>query len=139
MTVTGPDSALPAHSAALSLLDHQMIDRNGRACGNVDDLQFERRDDGSFELTAILAGPGVLATRLGWPRFGRWLRSSAGEQGIYRIPFWRVAQIDSRIRLSVDEDELATFHRERWALDHVVAHIPGNRVEPDDEERGDDG
>jgi sporulation protein YlmC with PRC-barrel domain len=131
MTVTGPDTDLPAHYGALSLLDHQMIDRHGRACGNVDDLEFETREDGSFELTAILAGPGVLANRLGWPRFAHWLRASAGDRGIYRIPFWRVAEIDSRIRLSVDDHELATFHRERWTQDHIIVHIPGNRAESD--------
>jgi hypothetical protein len=129
VTVVGPDE-MPAHYAALSLVDHQMIDRSGRPCGNVDDLEFEMDDDGVFHLTAILAGPGMLATRLGWGRLGAWLRLSAGDAGMFRVPFWRVSGIDSRVRLAADAEELATWHRERWALDHVIGHLPGNDADP---------
>jgi hypothetical protein len=114
---------------ALSLLDHQMIDRDGRACGNVDDLELELRDDGALHVVAILAGPGVLAERLGRPRLGAWLRRASGDPGMERIPWWRVSWIDSRVRLAVQSDELATFARERWARDRFIARIPGNGID----------
>ena len=123
---------------ALSLLDHQMIDRDGYACGNVDDLEFELLDDGTFELVALLAGPGVLARRLGWGRLADWLRQASGDRGIERIPFWRVADVDSRIRLAVDRTELATDRRERWVVDHVIGRVPGNWTATTEEQEDDD-
>ena len=53
--------------AALSLLDHQMVDRTGRDCGKVDDLELDLTDDGDLVVTHLLAGPGILAERLGPP------------------------------------------------------------------------
>ena len=46
----------------LGLLDHQLVDAEGRRCGNVDDLELAVRD-GDARVTAILVGPPVWKAR----------------------------------------------------------------------------
>jgi sporulation protein YlmC with PRC-barrel domain len=119
--------------AGLSLLDRQLLDRSGRRCGKVDDVELGKPDEhGRLHVTAILTGPGALLARTGRQRLGAWLRDHAARtfpsdrDDPVRVPFARVAQIGSHVTLSLEADELATFAGERWARDHVVAHIPGS-------------
>ena len=113
-----------------------LLDRHDRRCGNVDDLELEERDDGTLVVSAILAGPGVLAERLGHRRFGRWWRAANDAEASIRIPMRDVAEIGSDVVLAVDADELATARTERWARERIVEHLPGNAQTPDDEDEG---
>jgi hypothetical protein len=120
----------------LHLLDRQLVDREGLLAGKVDDLELEWRDDGRLYVTAILAGPGVLAQRMGRRRFGPWLQRALarlvdGHPAIQRIPLARATNIGNHVDLAVDRHELATFATERWVLDHIVSHIPGSRHAPE--------
>ena len=124
--------------AGLSLLDRQLVDRSGRLCGKVDDLELTDPDEhGTIYVAAVVTGPGALLTRLGRHRVGRWLReltvrvfpSDLEDPG--RIPFSRVADIGNHVTLSLDHEQIATFAGERWFRDHVVGHIPGSRHDPD--------
>jgi len=116
--------------AALRLLDHQLVDRDGRLCGKVDDLELERRDDGTLVVTAILTGPGALGPRLpgvlGRATVAVWRRLHGdAEPGASRIPFERVAEIDSAVRLTMSRAEVPTHGLERWARENVVEKLPG--------------
>ena len=53
--------------AALELLDRQLVDRNGRLVGKVDDVEFEVDDepDALPHVTALLSGLGALANHIG--------------------------------------------------------------------------
>jgi hypothetical protein len=123
--------------AGLDLLDRQLRDRNGRLCGNVDDLELAT-PEGSSDLlvTAILTGPGMLAYRLGRRRVGRWLERTAHEvravdsAGLTRIPMELVHQIGPTLDVAIDAADLANDGTERWVRDHVIGHIPGSRHEP---------
>ncbi len=124
--------------AALHLLDRQMEDRDGRLCGKVDDLELEQREGSSnLYVAAVLSGPGTLAYRLGARRFGRWLQRVNAfllprpEGDPARIPFSDVVEMGAHISLSCRADDLATATAERWARDHVIDHIPGNRNRAD--------
>jgi hypothetical protein len=110
--------------AALHLLDHQMIDRHGEPCGNVDDLELEEAPDGALIVTNLLAGPGVLAERLGHAPLGRWWRRAVTTDEAVRIPFDAIMEITSKVQVGVDRDDLATFATERWARDRVD-RVPG--------------
>ena len=119
----------------LHLLDRQLVDRKGRLAGKVDDLELELRDDGRLYVTAILAGPGVLARRLGSATFGRWRERalavlSEGDPPTSRIPIARVSAIGNHVDLVDDREDLATFASERWVLDHIIGHIPGSGHAP---------
>jgi hypothetical protein len=120
----------------LQLLDHQLVDTNGRLCGNVDDLEIEVPDDGSPPyVSAILTGPSALAPRLGG-RLGGWvqrLHNRIGADGSDEPPriSWRlVRDYGSHVRLSIDREDLATNASEAWLRDHVVTRIPGGRHAP---------
>jgi hypothetical protein len=118
--------------ASLDLLDRQLRDRDGVECGNVDDLELTRADDGTLYVTALLAGPGVLWYRLGRRRLGAWIQrvhrrtGFADEADHTRIPIELAHQISASIDVAVDRADLATTAVERWTGDHVIGHIPGH-------------
>jgi sporulation protein YlmC with PRC-barrel domain len=74
-----------------NILDHQLLDKDGRRCGNVDDLAIE-----DANVVAILSGPGYWPSRAGW--LGR-LAARLGGSGRVRIPWDEVAKIDSAVHL----------------------------------------
>lgn len=80
----------------LKVLDHQIVDRDGRRCGNVDDIEIEGGPGESARVSAILVGPGVWPQRAGW--IGR-LASSIAGGGRTRIPWEEVADIESHVQL----------------------------------------
>jgi hypothetical protein len=116
--------------AALHLLDRQLLDRDGRLAGKVDDLELTRRKDGSLVVTAILTGPGALGPRLPG-LFGRatvavWRRLHGdADPGPGRIPFEQVTAIDSAVSLGTSRRELPTYALERWAREQIVEKLPG--------------
>ena len=118
--------------AGLRLLDRQMLDRDGTPCGNVDDLELARGDDGTtLYVTGIHSGPGALLQRMGRHRLGRWLQwahARIADEGaeLSHIPFEHVRDLDgSHVTLGLGREQLATFALERWMCDHVISHIPG--------------
>jgi hypothetical protein len=122
--------------AALELLDRQLIDRDGRLAGNVDDVEItlpanwpDAEADELPVVTALLSGPGVLAERFGG-RLGRgWAelhrRIHPGTSGPGAIPVAQVRDIGSAIRLALTRDELPSDRTEDWFCRHVIAKIPG--------------
>jgi sporulation protein YlmC with PRC-barrel domain len=118
--------------AGLHLLDRQLVDRDGRLAGKVDDVELTLDDrTGDLRVTALLSGHGSLLRRFGSRRLADWMEDrQQAEHGEHsRIPIDRVAEIGSAIRLGVAHEELATFDTERWVRDHVTSHIPGSRHE----------
>jgi hypothetical protein len=143
--------------AGLSLLDRQLVDRNGRACGKVDDVELEHSEDtGALYVSAILTGPGALMYRLRRRRLGDWMRrvnqlmtpktddvggsgagggagagAGAGESDPGRIAMSKVSNIGNHLDLAVEAHELGTASLDRWAREHIVCHIPGARHQAD--------
>jgi sporulation protein YlmC with PRC-barrel domain len=117
--------------AALELLDRQLVDRDGRLVGKVDDLELtdpgERLEQP--QVTAILTGPDALAGRL-HTRLGRWLQQlslrllAPAPQGPSRVPFQQVEAIGSSIRLRVAADQLGTGGGQGWA-GQLIGKLPG--------------
>jgi sporulation protein YlmC with PRC-barrel domain len=109
--------------AALHLLDRQVIDKDGRPAGKVDDLELTERKDGAPYVSAILSGSGALGPRISrrWGRWGTWLTS------LHRVDFSLVHRIGSDVSVIVSADDLGAHDAERWARDHVIGHIPGAR------------
>ena len=124
--------------AGLALLDRQLVDRSGRLCGKVDDLELTEPDEsGNIYVAAIITGPGALMGRVGRRRIAGWLRShiprmfpsDLADPG--RIPFGNVADLGNHVTLSLDDEQLATHAAERWTRDHIIRHIPGSGHVPD--------
>jgi sporulation protein YlmC with PRC-barrel domain len=80
----------------LAVLDHQLMDSEGRRCGNVDDLAIEGDPGAEAQVVAILAGPDVWRGRAGW--LGS-LAARIGGGGRTRIPWLEVAKVESHVTL----------------------------------------
>jgi len=117
--------------AGLDLLDRQLVDKDGRLAGKVDDLELELpQGGGPPTVTAILAGPGALSRRLDG-RFGAWLEAVANrlregdERRPPRIPFGVVKEVGSAVGLSVAKSELETDRLEAWTRERIIGRLPG--------------
>jgi sporulation protein YlmC with PRC-barrel domain len=73
-----------------NILDHQLLDKDGRRCGNVDDLAIE-----GDEVVAILSGPRYWPSRGRLGRIAAWIGGSDGA----RIPWDEVTKVDSAVHL----------------------------------------
>jgi sporulation protein YlmC with PRC-barrel domain len=123
--------------AGLHLLDRQLVDRDGRLAGKVDDLELTFPDGGGPpRVTAILVGPAALGRRLGG-RLGAWVEAVANRLGDgedrrpARVSFAVVKRIGSAVELSAPKAELETDRLEAWTRDHVIGHLPGASDAPD--------
>jgi hypothetical protein len=118
------------YDAALSLLDRQILDKDGFAAGKVDDLEFEWVPGSPPYVTAILSGPGALAARLGG-RLGRWMAALHARlqdrdvSGPARISFGVVTSIDNAVHVNVSREDLPVMRFADWLRRHVIDRIPG--------------
>jgi hypothetical protein len=115
----------------LDLLDRQIVDKDGRPAGNVDDLEFEWPADrkGPPYVTAILAGPAAWSKRLDG-RVGRWVgalqaRLNGGDGRPVRISMGIVKHVGVMVEVTVSVSDLGTWRLQRWVRDTIVLKIPG--------------
>ena len=101
---------------ALGLLDHQLLDRDGRRCGKVDDLELDGAD-----VVAILTGPPVWRGR---GPIGR-LAAALARGSTVRVPWSEVEKIDSAVRLRKRARELRLGRGDDRARP-LVEKIPGS-------------
>jgi hypothetical protein len=105
---------------ALGILDHQLVDVDGRRCGNVDDLVLGGLRGDSPQVEAILAGPPVWRGR---GRIGR-LAAAVARGSTVRVPWSEVAGVDSGIRLKQSASAYRLGRGDERAR-RLVAWIPG--------------
>ena len=105
----------------LHVLDHQLLDKDGRRCGNVDDLAIEGGPGDIPEVVAILAGPGYWGQRAGLiGRLAGWI----GGGRRVRVDWSDVDKVDSAIELKRGATELG-LGRGDDRLRPWIAKIPG--------------
>jgi sporulation protein YlmC with PRC-barrel domain len=124
---------IPRMDALGGLLDKQVVDRDGRMVGKVDDLEMEERDDGRLVVTALLVGPGAWGPRIGggtgsivvrtWSRL-----SGRSRQDRDRIEYADVAGIDSAVHLGVVR---SAGPAEAGARTRIIDALPGSGKDPD--------
>lgn len=119
------------YEAVLDFLDHQMLDRDGTPCGNVDDLELELPADGSNpRVVAILSGPMALGPRIGGT-LGRWIGALGKTLHPHefpepaRIEIRSVTKVGSAVELDTLASEMDTYRSEQWVLEHLIGRIPG--------------
>lgn len=108
----------------LGLLDHQMVDKEDRNCGNADDLELDLDDPAGARVVAILTGPKAWQTR------GRIARAVAGlfpHAGLVRVPWEEVERVDASIHLRRPAHELGLGEGDR-VLGGLVERLPGGRL-----------
>jgi hypothetical protein len=105
----------------LAVLDHQLLDRDGRRCGNVDDLAIEGGPGERASVVALYSGPGAWRRR-GGPlgRFAAWV----GRGNVVRVPWEEVAGVESHVRLKKTAPEYG-LGRGDDRLRPWISRIPG--------------
>jgi sporulation protein YlmC with PRC-barrel domain len=107
----------------LGILDHQLMDSEGRRCGNVDDLELEGVAAGEPRVVAILTGPAALRGR---GVFGR-LVASIVRGDLVRVPWEEVAEIESCVVLRKPAKELR-LGRGDDRLRPWIEKVPGSSL-----------
>ena len=106
---------------ALKVLDHQILDCDGRRCGKVDDIDIEGGPGEPARVTAILVGPGVWPQRAGWiGRVASWV--ACGSR--VRVLWEDVADVEAAVILRKTAGELG-LGRGDDRLRLWVEKIPG--------------
>jgi sporulation protein YlmC with PRC-barrel domain len=105
---------------AVGLLDHQLVDSEGRRCGNVDDVELDLGKRGPT-VGAILVGPPVWRNR---GLLGR-LASSIARGRAVRLPWTEVGSIDSAVHLRKTATEYGLGRGDDRAR-RLVEWIPGS-------------
>ncbi|WP_089008270.1 hypothetical protein [Micromonospora viridifaciens] len=115
---------------AKQLLDRQIVDRDGRLVGRVDDLAFAVDAEGFPYVDCLLTGPAALGDRIGG-RVGRILvavvRPFSDDPRVppLRIPLTQVARVGSAVWLRCSAADLPPAPGETWLRRHLVDRIPG--------------
>jgi sporulation protein YlmC with PRC-barrel domain len=105
----------------LGILDHQLLDSEGRHCGKVDDLELELdRGRGRPRVAAILTGPPAWRGR---GRLGRLAAALGNARGV-RIPWEEVAEVGAEVVLRRTAEELRLGRGDDRAR-RIVERIPG--------------
>jgi sporulation protein YlmC with PRC-barrel domain len=86
----------------LGLVDHQLVDSDGRRCGKVDDLELTGIREGRPEVAEILVG----------------------RRRAVHVPWGEVTKVDSGVHLRRTAEELRLGRGDVWAR-KLVAWIPG--------------
>jgi hypothetical protein len=108
------------------MLDHQLIDCNGRRCGNVDDVELTGAPGEPLVVTAILSGPGAFRSRLPGP--GRplaWLLTRLFGDGVTRIEWSEVSGHEGAIELRKDATTYGLGAGDD-KIGSLIAKIPGS-------------
>ena len=107
---------------ALGILDHQLLDRDGRRCGKVDDLAIEGGPGEQAQVVAILSGPDVWRDRSGFlGRVAAWL----GRGGRVRIPWEEVAAVEAGVQLKKRAPDYG-LGRGDERVRPLISRIPGS-------------
>ena len=105
---------------ALSILDHQLVDGDGKNCGKVDDLEIAGLDGDSPEVVEILVGGNAWRSR---GLLGRLAARLSGDA--VHVPWPKVDAVTSVVTLNRPAAELRLNRKDvRWA--GLVGKVPGS-------------
>ena len=91
--------------------DLVLVDPEDKHCGVVDEIELEQAQDGFWQMTALLAGPGA------WDRRKpRWLTALFPGRKLVRIDAADVASTTTEVRLLKRASELGLAETERKLL-----------------------
>lgn len=108
---------------ALGVLDHQLLDGEGRRCGKADDLELAGVAEGQPVVVAILTGPPAWRGR---GRLGR-LAAALARGRTVRVPWEEVVELGSGIRLRSTAGELR-LGRGDDRLRPLIEKLPGSSL-----------
>jgi sporulation protein YlmC with PRC-barrel domain len=135
-----PNASSPAGDpdeldAYYELLDRQIVDRDGRMVGKVDDLEVEQRADGTIVVTGLLTGPAALGPRIGGAlgsiATASWSRlSGRAPDDPRRVDIGQVTELGTVVRLDIARESTDVDGFETWMRDRIISALPGARQDP---------
>lgn len=108
---------------ALGVLDHQLVDCDGRRCGKVDDLELEGLSSGTPHVSTILVGPPAWRTR---SLLGR-IAARIARGRLVRVPWSEVERVRAAVELRSSASDLRLGRADDRAL-RIVERIPGSSL-----------
>jgi sporulation protein YlmC with PRC-barrel domain len=108
-----------------TLLDQQVVDRDGQHMGKVDGVVLEVRD-GTPPRVAFLVISGATLLRRIHPGLARWAERRLGQGHATRIPWKRVIKIGVDVKVDVEAARSPALYWEHWVRDHIIRRIPGS-------------
>ncbi len=114
---------MSAIDLGLGVLDHQLLDGDGRRCGKVDDLELEGVSSGDPRVVAILVGPAAWRGRGRLGRLAAW--ATRGE--LVRVPWSQVRDVQAAVELRATAAELRLGRGDDRAQPWVE-RIPGSSL-----------
>lgn len=113
-----------------TVLDRQVVDRDGVNLGKVDDVEFTRREGEETSMTALIIDTAALGGRISG-RIGRYWeavveRLRPQNEGSIVIPVEHVEEFTPTTVLTTGAPE-GTHPLESWVARHVIGRIPGAR------------
>lgn len=109
------------------VLDHELVDAAGHPCGMVDDLELTETA-GTFEVAALLVGPGAWGPRL--PALFAFIAGWLVGRELTRVAWHEVAKIGERIELKKSASALGLGKLDRKAS-RWLKWIPGSEKKAD--------
>ena len=106
---------------AEGVLDHQLLDADGRRCGKVADLRLDGLHGRSPEVAELLIGAAALRPR---GRLGR-LAAHLARRRVVHVPWTEVARVDSAVRLRSRAADLRLGRGDERAA-RWVRRLPGS-------------
>jgi hypothetical protein len=104
----------------LGILDHQLVDSEGRNCGNADELELAGIGSGEPEVTEILVGGNAWRGR---GLFGRLAAALSGDA--VHVPWSEVDKVESVVKLKKTAPELRLGRGDDRAR-KFVERLPGS-------------
>ena len=107
----------------LGILDHQLVDSDGRRCGKIDDLELSGIGEGNPRVEAIVVGGS------GWRgrgRLGRLTARLAGGRAVL-VPWTEVKSVASAVELAQPAGEYGLGRGDDRARPWIE-RIPGSRL-----------
>ena len=104
----------------LGLLDHQLVDREGRNCGNVDELEIAGITSGEPQVTELLVGGNAWRSR---GLLGRIAAALSGDA--VHVPWSEVGEIGAVVTLKKTARELRLGRGDDRAAE-FVKRLPGS-------------
>lgn len=116
-------SALDHLKIVSQLLDLQIIDKDERSCGVVDDVELSGEAGKQLRVEALLVGPGAYEGRM--PAWLYWVVTKIAGDSMARVPATEILEIGSVVKLKssaekfglhIVEDKVAEWIPRKGAL-----------------------
>jgi sporulation protein YlmC with PRC-barrel domain len=109
-----------------TVLDQQVIDRNGIPMGRVDGIVLQLRAGNPPRVARLVVGGPTLLRRISSTLAERWRgRWGPEEQRGLEVPWSKVIKVGIEVKVDLDAEKTPALAWERWVCERIIGRIPG--------------